>query len=101
MCSGFSQTRNGVSSRKHSTLLYFSHSHVRWKITLVDVVKSDMSIMELTKSMTSGRDWFVEGQYPTQLFKTKGFVVVHATWKVATNICFMYNAPNILMDPLH
>ena len=66
MCSGFSQARNGVSSRKHSTLLYFSHSHVRWKITLVDVVKRDMSIMELTKSMTLGRDWFVEGQYPTQ-----------------------------------
>ena len=67
MCSGFSQARNGVSSRKHSTLLYFSHSHVRWKITLVDVVKRDMSIMELTKSMTSGRDWFVEGTRPNFL----------------------------------
>ena len=72
-----------------------------WKITLIEVVKRDMSITEVTKSVTLGRDWFVEGPYPNQIFKTKGFIVVHATWKVATNICFMYNAPNILMDPLH
>ena len=42
-----------------------------WKITLIEVVKRDMSIIEVTKSVTLGRDWFVEGPYPTQILRLK------------------------------